>query len=293
MLEWLRASPIVGFLNVHYSIALSIFLFPLAFFFHTSRRMNARLEAAAPGPRRLQKLDWLLVDKLKLLPDERAGKRTNFLWLLLAASLIIVAGDWIERGSTAHEALITLRYGDAVPQIQAGLWGAFLFFFLSLIPFTLPLLFARRNREFYLDVWVLFALLHVALKKLLNCWFWDCCFGIPWSHGSYNSILDTTVFPIQLLEFAVGLLLCAVCILYMLYGKSYRPGYGCSVCLISYAAPRFFWDYLRYLGEGYRPVENLGIFGLTMVQTVCIAAVILGIAWPFLLPLEKKLLDKF
>lgn len=321
MLEWFRSSPICVYLGDHYTLTLFLSFFPLTVFFLTSHRMNARLEAATTGPQLLlrlsqtlvsknptgqqkakkmlslflQKLNWLLADKLKFLPDVHTGRRTNFIWLLLAACMVMMGTNWIAHGSTAHEALVTLRYADAsqARQIRTELWGVFFLFFLSMVLFILPFLFARKNREFYLDVWVLFVLLHVSLQKLFNCWYWDCCFGIPWSGGVYNAVLETRVFPVQLAEFAVGLLLCAICILYMLYGRSYRPGYGCSVCLISYAVPRFFWDYLRYLGEGYRPVENFGIFGLTIVQTVCIAAVILGIAWLFVLPLEKKLLDKF
>jgi len=78
----------------------------------------------------------------------------------------------------------------------------------------------------------------------------------------------------------------------MLYGKTYRPGRGCSFCMFSYAVPRFFWEFLRYHDENYRFVETNGLFGLSMTQILCIAGIVLGIVWLFVLPLEKRLMEQ-
>ena len=282
-----------------------------------SRRMNSRVEAAAPAPRRLRQLaetllanentpkkntrtdwllrksDWLLYDKLKLLPDARTGRRLNFFLMLLAALLVSHSNRWLLEsqnvGLIASHRNNLAQY--TLQQAQAGLWQGFAFNALYIILMLLPFILVRKNREFYFDFYALLILLYAALIKI-NCWPGGCCFGIPWPWGIRYDFLDTTVFPIQLVEFAFYILGAVLCICYMLYAKSYRPGYGCSVCMISYAVTRFFADYLRYHGEGYRLAEANGLFGLTIVQVFCVAGIALAIIWPFVIPLEKKLLDR-
>jgi len=241
----------------------------------------------------LRKADWLLHDKLKLLPDAHTGRRLNFFMLLIVCWSALTAHKWF----SDNELLIAFETARNGGMTRTALWQdsflMLLFMFLFSVPLlVLPFYFARKARELYQDMAVLFALLITSIFKLVFCWRKGCCFGIPHWWGVYNDTLDTTVFPVQLFEFAAGILCVVLCILYMLYAKSYRPGRGCSFCLLSYAVPRFFWDFLRYRGRDYRSTEANGIFGLTMAQTVCLAAVAIAIAWLFVLPLEKKLMDR-
>jgi len=322
MLDWLRTLKVFEYLSFHVDVLGYVTSLPLAIFLLVSPRINARLEAAAPNTRYLQRLahalsieksnnlqkikkgliwllkkvDWLFHEKLKLLPSVHTGRRVNFFLLFLAAFIVSVTTDWvIFGGSKTYETNLAARQAEMAlaMDVRSELWASFFLLLLSGMLIALPFFLVRKNREFYFDVLALFLLCWIAFDKLVNCWYWGCCFGIPWSRGFYNEIIETTVFPIQVLEFAVGFVLTIACVLYMLYAKTYRPGYGCTFCLLSYAIPRFFWDYLRYLGEGYRSVEINGIFGLTMVQVVCVIGVVIGIAWLFVLPLEKKLLDRF
>jgi len=314
MLDWLWASPIFNFLIVNTDIMVFILSLPLAIFFLVSPRMNSRLEIPQPrlaqalaaqkaanplGIKKrlvylLQKVDWLFREKLKLLPNAHTGRRVNFIFLLLAAWLVGMGTDWIVFSSKAGLAGVEARHADIAlaPQMQAELWKNLFLISLYVILLALPFFLVEKNRGFYFDITALFFLWWISFDKYLSCWYRGCCFGVPWPRGVYNEILETTVFPVQTLESATGILLSIACILFMLYAKSYRPGHGCSFCLLSYAVPRFFWDYLRYHGEGYRPIETNGMFGLTMVQVICLVAIVLSIAWLFVLPLEKKLLDK-
>ena len=314
---------------------LGIALFGLlTVFILRSRRMNARLEAPAPAPRRLQqwasaltdqksrrkppnvfvfflakaerpvnwllrKTDWLLYDRLKLLPDAHTGQRINFFLLFYAACYIIWANRILLTGNAFFYRLLELRDGW-ITHAEAGLspnamWLLFVILAAAgFVGFLPMLLLPRKNGAFYLDAWSWFMLLFVSLYKLFVCWPTGCCFGIVHPWGVYNARLGTTVFPVQLFEFATGIPILLLCAFYILYAKSYRPGRGFAVCVTGFAVSRFFWEFFRYHGESIRQDEIHGLFGMTMVQTVCVALCILAVLWLiWLLPLEKKLMDRF
>jgi hypothetical protein len=169
----------------------------------------------------------------------------------------------------------------------------FTFISLLMIPvlIILPLFLLKQNREIYLDATAVFFLWHLGYQKL-RCWYWHCCFGLPWAQGVHNRFIDTHVFPMQTLEFAVSMLLTGLCVLFITRSRFYKPGRGLSVALVSYALPRFFWEFLRYRGETYRVIAVDGfIFGLTIEQVVCIIAVLLAVAWWIALPVATKVMD--
>jgi prolipoprotein diacylglyceryltransferase len=236
----------------------------------------------------LQKTDWLLHDKLKLLPDARTGRRLNFLWMLVASWAVMNGDKYLISGNAASMFNGMRNHGAK--------FNSCLFAFLVLLDVILivfPSFLIQKNREIYLDFFALLELLCVSADKLTRCWRAGCCFGVPCSWGVYNDTLQTTVFPVQLFEFAIGMLCAVFCVLFMLYAKSYRPGRACSFCILSYFIPRFFWDFLRYHGKAYRSFETNWILGLNVIQVICIVGAVLGVVWLFLLPLEKRLMDRF
>ncbi|MDR0530749.1 MAG: prolipoprotein diacylglyceryl transferase [Oscillospiraceae bacterium] len=240
--------------------------------------------------------DWLFYDKLKLLPSARTGQQLNFFLLLLISWVVArlnswvgttnIYGRWTQLRDQKQEASLLLQQSEKLLVFSLQI---IVLAFLLWLPFFFLL---RKNREFYLDVGALFLLVDVSARKLAMCAHFGCCFGIPFSWGVYNKKLDTTVFPVQILEGCVGLACVVLCVLYLLFAKSYRPGRGCSLCLFFFLIPRFFWDFLRYRGDDYRSLEANTFFGLTSVQIVCVAGTLLGIIWLFLLPLEKKLMAR-
>ncbi|MDR2695230.1 MAG: prolipoprotein diacylglyceryl transferase [Deltaproteobacteria bacterium] len=239
----------------------------------------------------LQKTDWLLHDKLQLLPGAR--RRLNLFWMLVISWTIMFSNRLLAASEPLRPIYSISRSSGAwASTAQSGLQSAFflvpLYAFLLALPF-----FLLRNRELYFDMAAVLILLMMAFHKLIFCWRTGCCFGIPWQGGVYNDTLKTAVFPVQLFEFATGALCAVLCVLYILYAKSYKPGRGCTLCLLSCFVPRFFVDYLRYHGPEYRLAETNGFLGLTMVQIVCVAMAALAAAWWFALPLEKKLMDRF
>ena len=300
----------------------------LAVFFQVSRRLSARLEEAPPASRPLTRLalalaipkaplqlapdwidfanktklglawllkktDWLFYDKLKTLPDARTGKRLNLFMMLFASWLVAKSETWLPASNTMIP-FISFRQSAVDPQKK--IWEGFFYLFVYSILLLLPLFLIRTNREFYFDVLALFVVLAVGMEKLIYCWLkgrGECCFGIPWRWGIYNEILETTVFPSQLLEFGLGVMCTVLGILFMLFSKYYKPGRGCSFSMFAYTLSRFFAEFFRYHGEGYRAAEANVFLGLSMAQVVCVAGAAVGVAWWFILPLEKKLIDGF
>jgi len=320
--DWLRESalPYTQFMQINGSPIVFALLGLLSIFFLVSRRANARAEPGAPALRLLsqlaqaclsekraglhkvkrglawllQKTDRLLYDKLKLLPDVCTGRRLNFFLLLFATLPGASYEILMTKGNTVVDMFASLRHSGESwsPEARNTLFWLLLGTIPFLLKFALPFLFVHRNREFYFDIFALYTLITVNFFKLAGCWTANCCFGIPWPWGIYNEVLDTTVFPIQIFEVAVGFLASVLCVLYILYAKSYRPGRGCSLCALLHLVPRFYWDYLRYHGEGYRSLESEAFLGFTTVQMVCIVFVVAAIIWLFVLPLEKKWMDR-
>ena len=114
--------------NTHFAGVLFILFGLVAVFYQVSRRMNARVEPAAYRPRRLQRMaqtllakkshtgiarllqktDWLLYEKLKLLPDARTGRRLNF-FLMLYASLALADAPRLFLFTRSHLLMETYR----------------------------------------------------------------------------------------------------------------------------------------------------------------------------------------
>ena len=235
----------------------------------------------------LEKIDWLLYDKLKLLPNARTGRRVNYFMMLFIVSVLLIGIKLLR--SSELLAIFDYRYEAST---RGQLWLFFLGMPVCMSALALPMVLVQKNREFYFDVVAMSLVMYMASFKIFVCGPLGCCLGISHSWGVYNERVDAVVFPIQWIEGSVGFVLVFLCILFMLFSKHYKPGRGCSFSAWSYAVPRFIIDYLRYRGPEFRETESIGILGLTMVQTACAAAVLVGIVWLFVLPLEKKLMDR-
>jgi len=295
MWTWLRESihsisPVHDLWDLTYFLLVAFGLTALFFLF--SRRMNARLEAPAPRRAAQSGAFTAVTVKLRLLPDKGTGQRVNFFLLLYV--VLLAANFYGTINNYAWYEDLIIRRKEALETSGAQIYVIGLVTIAAALLVLLPLFFIRKNREFYFDVLVLFLALATTCIKLFICFPGGCCFGVPSAWGVYSDVLETTVLPVQLFESVCGLLAFLGCVLFMVFAKSYRPGRGCAVALLGYAAPRFFWDNFCYHGEAYRLTDNFGLFGLTMTQTVSLGASVLAVAWLlWLLPLEKKWMDRF
>ncbi|MDR1735009.1 MAG: hypothetical protein LBR73_09060 [Oscillospiraceae bacterium] len=228
------------------------------------------------------------VRKLRLLPAEDNRQRAN----VLLAVLVCVCGSIVV--AAYNQSAFVMRLGTARGSEEVmtwALWSGFLGT-IGIALFTIvPFLLVKKNRLLYFDIAGAYMVLMMSFFKFFICADQGCCQGIPWEGGVYNEMVKAEVFPIQVVEGFAWLLGFMICVAVML-SRKYKPGTGCAVAACSYAIPRFFSDNYRYRTGSYHTAETHGIFGLSIVQNVCIIAVLLSIAWLLLLPVEKKILDR-
>ena len=111
----------------------------------------------------------------------------------------------------------------------------------------------------------------------ISCCFVGCCFSFPVEHGLWNPIFETELFPLQIVEGILALVLCVVCVLiakkqdYRVTGRIY------PIFLILFGSIRFFLDILRVNPKRFWFVSDLAIAALVMV--------IIGVVW---LIVDKK-----
>lgn len=94
----------------------------------------------------------------------------------------------------------------------------------------------------------LLPLLHIFWK--CGCFFAGCCFGIPYDGvlsvcypAGINLLSGIRVFPVQLLEALIALI---ICIVMLLLGHIKKLHYPIATYLISYGTTRFIIEFFRY-----------------------------------------------
>lgn len=121
-----------------------------------------------------------------------------------------------------------------------------------------------------------------------GCFLEGCCRGLECSFGVKYLGIDTTFFPIQIVEvFLMGLII-AFCFWYALKSKRYVKGAVYPATTIIYCCVRFVIEFFRYYEtEAQRHV----MFGVTLWQFCCIICIVVSIVWLVIIhtPKIKKL----
>lgn len=115
-------------------------------------------------------------------------------------------------------------------------------------------------------------LVMLALSKVA-CHFDKCCYGIPWSWGTYSPYLDTTVFPVQISESLTTFFILVV-VVYLMHKPFYRRGMAYPLAATIYTFCRFGWEFMRY----YPPKMRHVFLGLTVWQNCCVAVFAVSVA---------------
>ena len=127
-----------------------------------------------------------------------------------------------------------------------------------------------------------------------RCLYIGCCHGIPWSWGVFSKHLNTTVFPVQIVEACM-----TFCIFLLVWYLSQKPFFRRGMALFMggglFCFGRFFLEFLMY----YPPKDRTYLGHLTLLQCACILilAICVGV-FIFLYktqpsdPLPGKLLPK-
>jgi len=176
-------------------------------------------------------------------------------------SIVIALGAVGALGATVGAKLLTLltmsmREGEILLS-WSDFTGAGYSYYGGLFGFFISIyVFIRCKKIEYEE----YAKSYIFLPPLLHC-FWKiscfmggCCFGIPYTGIGFvifpsciNALSGTRVFPVQLLESAIALLIAVIIIILEKINKLYWP---VSVYLVMYGTTRFAIEFLRYHDAG-------------------------------------------
>lgn len=106
----------------------------------------------------------------------------------------------------------------------------------------------------------------------IGCLYKGCCFGIECSWGIHSTRIDATVFPVQLFESIVSMLILVICH-FLKRSRFYRRGMAYPLTALLYCISRFCFEFLRY----YTPELRHLLFGITLWQGLCILVIISSI----------------
>lgn len=107
-----------------------------------------------------------------------------------------------------------------------------------------------------------------------GCNFSGCCFGVESDWGVFSPKIFTTVFPIQIFEFAT-ICLIIITTYFIKQTKFYRRGMGGPLAVAMYAFSRFCWEFLRY----YTPEFKNFFLGLSIWQLICVVIFVIVFVW--------------
>lgn len=112
--------------------------------------------------------------------------------------------------------------------------------------------------------------LALAVVKI-SCCFVGCCFGYPVKHGLYNPIFEQELFPVQIMEGIVALIVCFICA-FIAKREAYRvTGRMYPIFLILFGGSRFFLEFLRLNIKLFWGISFLALWALLMVAV--------GVVW--------------
>lgn len=116
------------------------------------------------------------------------------------------------------------------------------------------------------------------------CIFPGCCYGYECSFGIYNVSLSKKLFPVQLLESALTIVIIIILMAVFKKQNSVSRGFLMPLMLIMYGTARFFTEFLH---------NNEKLFiGISYVAYNCLFMVIVGILLLFILKRRNNLRRK-
>lgn len=119
----------------------------------------------------------------------------------------------------------------------------------------------------------------------IGCAVYGCCYGIACTPGVTTQFEEHTVFPVQLLECVLTLIICLALVFFLRSRKAVK-GSIYPLSLIIYSVMRFFAEYLRY----YPEAEKNLFFGFSFWQMISLISIAAGSLWltVVLIILKKK-----
>lgn len=103
------------------------------------------------------------------------------------------------------------------------------------------------------------------------CNFAGCCCGYPMEYGIWNPTWELYLFPAQLLESFVSLLIFFACLIFARSQKFKVTGHVYPFFLITFGVTRFFLEFLRCNSKVFWGISDLALWALLMV--------VVGVGW--------------
>lgn len=117
----------------------------------------------------------------------------------------------------------------------------------------------------------------------IGCAVYGCCYGIECSFGVVTPFEEHTVFPVQLLECVLSLVIAALMFI-LVHRKGYRKGTVYPLSLIIYGIMRFAVEFLRY----YPEAEKTYFAGINFWQAVSLICILTGTIWLTYILLKQR-----
>lgn len=99
----------------------------------------------------------------------------------------------------------------------------------------------------------------------IACNFAGCCCGYPMEGGVWNPMWNQYLFPIQLIESLVSLLIFIACLIYAKKQKYEVTGKVYPFFLVTFGTTRFFLEFLRCNQKLFWGISDLALWALLMV----------------------------
>lgn len=117
-----------------------------------------------------------------------------------------------------------------------------------------------------------------------GCFCAGCCHGVACSFGVMSPKINTTVFPIQIIEVFFMLFIIAFSFWYPFKSGRYVKGAVYPATTILYCFMRFFAEFLRYYEK---PEQRDILLNMTFWQLCCVGVSIVCAIWLFIVHTEK------
>ncbi len=214
---------------------------------------------------------------INLISGKKAGFSPKAVRIYVAIGIIIGIFSALLMGQLQNfiMGLTGLPYYPA----RLRIFGALLFL---PIWFYFPVKYLGGDFHRVLDVLSAGIYAMLGISKI-GCAVYGCCYGIECAVGVSTPFAEHSVFPVQLLECILSLIISAA-MLILVHRKSYRRGTVYPLSLIIYGIMRFMVEFLRY----YPEAEKTYFFGINFWQTVALICIATGAGWLTYILLKQK-----
>lgn len=199
---------------------------------------------------------------------KKQGLPVNTLKIFIGSALVFGIFSAFAMGQLQN--FVMARTGLTYYPARMRIFGGLLF---TPVLLYLPVKYLAGDYRQVTDIFSPGTYLLSGLSKI-GCAVYGCCYGVECSPGVTTPFEEHTVFPVQLLECVLSLMIFGFMHAFVTKRK-HRKGLAAPMGLILYGVVRFFAEYLRY----YPEAEKTYFFGVSFWQMMSVICVAYGFVW--------------